>query len=545
MTFGSLNLYALAPVESLDLGNFSDKYVESVSDPLFYLFKRPADIVSSDMSVMRKSLAIYRGFYEEGKNLEKFCRIPAKIEYATSIEKMQAERSVLATLQYIALDLTSRAIPQYAKYFEFSKAEYSNLVEGMIGNHCSANLSVISIKELKNNLLLKFEKENSFQLPSVSSNKLFPSTLKSIIPEKIARENEFKYSVKIFEYACSWGGDPQNAGLLIPFLKDHNLMSFIFRQMSGKSFDWNEYLNLVTLQDDSNTLAVWCDGLICRKMDKEKFNQRAIHALGSFNFYDDFRRLYCEEIIMKNYRPKENDPRLAKIMNSISLEEEVFLSSQLTALITGVPDFLLGTDSFNKGEDVFRANIDQFMTDWAQKSVENFSKELFFEESLTLELIERKQYFDPFSAELKLAFDVNLGEFDRINQSVGKVKVTFEINILKSYLRYYRQAIIDLDSNSKEGKNRLNAQFKLQITNDVQNAKNKLLIPPWKGDLEAIIVSEISDQLLLKEKNALKLKDSGFEKIIVEISYAPFALKYINHQFNMLKNANGQKNDKK
>lgn len=533
----SLNAHALAPVESLVLGNLSEQYSESETDPLFYVFKHSSNLKPDDIKGLRKSLVIYRGFYEEGKNLDKFCKVPSKIDYVSPLEVTQIKRSMMATLQYIALDLAARAIPQYAKYFEFTREEYSNLVDGMVGNYCSINLSVISKKELRNNLLLKFDKENTFVLPTVETNPLFPKTLKTIVPERNARENEFKYTVKLFEHTCSWGGDPRNPGLLTTFLKDTNLMAFIFRQMASKSIDWNDYKNKIVLKEDSQTQPVWCDGLICRKTTKENFEQHVYHALGSNDVYDDFRKLYCNEVQDLYFTPKDSDPKLVKIMNSLTLDEEIFLNSQLVALITGVPDFLLGVPKFNNGEDVFRASIDQIMQEWALKSVNSFSKALLFEEPLTLELVERKQYFDKVSPDLKVAFDVNLGEFDRINQSIGKVKMTFEINVLKSYLRYYRQAILDVDPRDKDEKNRLNAQFKLQITQAVQDAKDKLIIPPWKGDLEAILVNELGEQLLLKQGEILHLSDKGFQKILIEINYAPFALKYINHQFSMLKGA--------
>ena len=451
------------------------------------------------------------------------------------------KRSAMATLQYIALDLSSRAIAQYAKYFEFSKEEYSNLVDGLVGNYCSTNLSVISKKELKNNLQIKFDKENSFVLPSIKSNPLFPKTLEKVIPERMARENEFKYTVKIFQNACSWGGDPQNAGLMIPFLKDTNLVAFVFRQMAGLSIDWDEPKNSTTLIADKKTQPVFCTGVICRKTTHEKFDRQAYHALGGSNVYEDLRHLYCEDMKWLYFSPKENDPRITKIMNSLTLEEEIFINSQFMSLITGVPDFLLNVEKFNKGDDIFRAVVDQMMQDWAQKSVNNFSQELFFEEPLTLELIDRKFYFNETTPELKLIFDVNLGEFDRINQSVGKVKLEFELKVLKSFLRSYLQSKYDLDLRSSEARERLITQFKRQITNDVQKAREKLILPPWKGDLERIIVNEIDEQLLLKDRNQLQLSGKGFKKIMIEINYAPFALKYINYQFNVQRDAEKKK----
>jgi hypothetical protein len=536
----SFSVYALAPVESLTLGNFSEQYTEKDTDPLLYLFQPGINTDPANLSVFQKSLAVYRGFYEEGKNLEKFCKTSSKIEYVTLLERTQMKRSAIATLQYIALDLTSRALAQYAKYFDFSRAEFANMVDGLVGNYCSVNLSVISKKDLKNNLLIKYDKENSFLLPSVKNNPLFPKTLQSAVPERTARENEFKYTAKIFEHACSWGGDPQNAGLLLPFLKDTNIMAFVFRQMASFTIDWDAAKNLTTLVPDQNTQPVFCTGVICRKTTNEKFARQAFHALGGNSVYEDLRHLYCEDIKWLHFSPKENDPRLVKIMNSETLEEEIFLNSQFMSLITGVPDFLLGVEKFNKGDDVFRTVIDQMMNDWAQKSVTNFSKELFFEEPLTLELVDRKQYFDELSPELKLLFDVNLGEFDRINQSVGKVKLSFELNVLKSFLRAYLQSLYDTDLKKPEAREKLTTLFKRQITKDVQSAKEKLILPPWKGDLERIIVNEIDEQLLQKKVSRLQLNGKGYKKILIEINYAPFALKYINFQFNV-----GQDNKKK
>ena len=531
-----LNLYALAPVESLILGSFAENYKESETDPLYYVFMHANNLNAEDLKSLHNELALYRGFYEEGKNLDKACEVPSSMEYLSSVERQQMLRSMMATLQYIALDLSSRAISNYAKYFEFTRDEYTNLVEGMVGNYCSVNLSVISKKELKNNLYIKFDKDNSYVLPSVAKNPLFPKVLQTLLPEKLARENEFKYTVKLFQYACSWGGDPRNAGLLLPFLKDTNIMALVIRQMAGKSIVWDYYKNKNYLKEDHQTQQIWCDTLICRKTTKEYFESHVYHALGGSDVYNDLKRLYCQDVKLLNYLPKENDPRLAKIMNSISFDEENFLNSQLTSLITGVPDFLLNADSFSKGEAIMRASIDQTMYDWAEKSVANFSSELFYEEPLTLELVDRVQYFTRHDARFKLVFDVNLGEFDRINQDVGKIKISFELHVLRSFLRYYRRAFMDLDPRLTNEKELLLKQFKLQITKDVQNAKEKLIIPPWKGDLEAIIANELGEQLALKTNKAMRLdtEEKGFLVIPVEINYSPFALKYINYQFNVV-----------
>jgi hypothetical protein len=61
--------WALAPLESFVLGNFTESYSEKITDPLNYVFVRDKNQKASDITFKRE-LALYRGFYEEGKNLE-------------------------------------------------------------------------------------------------------------------------------------------------------------------------------------------------------------------------------------------------------------------------------------------------------------------------------------------------------------------------------------------------------------------------------------------------------------------------------------------
>ena len=530
--------YALAPVESLVLGNFSEEYSENTSDPLNYVFSRDTTNKNTS-SEFKLELAVYRGFYEEGKNLTNYCREVRPVRYATEWEKVQVKRSVMSTIQYIGLDLTARAIPQYAKALEYTREEYVNLVEGLVGNYCSTNLSVISKKELMNNLLLKFDKDNNYKLPSVVGNPYFPDNLDTYLPPKKAIEQEFLYTVKLFQSLCSWGGNPVNPGLMVPILKNSALMAFFGRQLSSESIGWKESDNTVFLKQDNQTTHVWCDNLICRKISKENFNAKFFYSVGGTSIKDDIKRLYCEEFRMSDYKPKESDPRIAKMMNSMTFDEENFINSQFIALITGVPDFLIRAEKYTDGVDLFRSSMDFVWNKWAKKVSENFTTDLLFEEPLTLELIERSQFYNYRSGKLQVSFDVNLGEFDRINQRNGKMKVTFNIKVANSFFDYYRKALKELNGMNLAEKNReksrLINRLKIQLTRDVLSAREKFLIPPWRGDLEALIANEITSQILDTPDKYLKFNEPGERSIEIEINYGIFALKYINHQFNVKK----------
>jgi hypothetical protein len=222
-------------------------------------------------------------------------------------------------------------------------------------------------------------------------------------------------------------------------------------------------------------------------------------------------------------------------MKTTSFDEENFINSQFIALITGIPDFLLRGEKFNLGEDLFRSSLDFIWTKWAKKMGETLSNDLLFEEPLMLELVEQSQYYDFRSPDLKIAFDINLGEFDRINQRAGKLKVKFKIFIQNSFLNYYRNTLKNTVGITADERLRLKNRFKIQMTRDVAIAREKFILPPWKGDLEGLIAAEITTQILDTPEKYLDFTKSGNREIEVEINYGVFALKYLNHQFKILK----------
>lgn len=526
--------HALAPVESLVLGNFSEEYSENKTDPLNYVYTRDLSIKNTSRE-FKQELAGYRGFYEEGKNTANYCRENHLIQYATEWEKVQVKRSTMALIQYIGLDLITRALPQYAKALDYTRDEYVNMVDGLVGNYCSTNLSVISKRELLNNLYLKYDKENNFKIPTTAGNPYFPDNIESYLPARRALEHELLYTVKLFQSLCSWGGNPSNPGLMVPVLKNSSLMAFFSRQMSGMSIGWKEAENTVFLKEDKQTVRVWCDNLICRKISRENFLSKFYYSVGGTNINDDMKRLYCEDFRNSDYKPKDSDPRLAKMMNSMTFDEENLINSQFIALITGVPDFFVRAETFKEGTDLFRSGIDYTWNKWAKSMSDNFTRDLFFEEPLTLEQVDTEQYYNFREGQLKIAFDVNLGEFDRINQRAGKVKVEFNIFVQNSFLNYYRNSIKNLGFKDEEEKLRLKKRFKMQMSRDITNAREKFIIPPWRGDLEELIANEITSQIIQTPEKFLDLSTPGLRPIKVEINYGLFALKYINHQLNVRK----------
>ena len=199
----SFKASALVPLESLVLGDLSGKYKAEATTPLKYIFQPRGKFKVEQ----KRSLAFYRGFIEEGENLSNFCKVDHQVNYSSIWEKNEVKRSIIATLQFIGLDLLARAIPAYAKYFEFTDSEFNNLTENLVGNYCSKNISIISLKELKRNILLNFEKGPGLSLPNIEDNSLFHKKLREYNTIDSMKENEFVQAVKLFQSFCSWGND--------------------------------------------------------------------------------------------------------------------------------------------------------------------------------------------------------------------------------------------------------------------------------------------------------------------------------------------------
>ena len=115
--------------------------------------------------------------------------------YSESGSKSRASWAILPSI----FDLSVRAIAAFAKKMEFSPHEFNNLVENIVGNYCSQNLSIISLSQLKENLLKRFQLSSNFKLPSIENKKwklIFNTTNNNIMgfkdPELL---NSFDYTI--------------------------------------------------------------------------------------------------------------------------------------------------------------------------------------------------------------------------------------------------------------------------------------------------------------------------------------------------------------
>ncbi len=535
------NSFALVSLESALLGNFSDKFSKE-KDPLDYIFKREENLSGLSNREYREKLSLYRGFYEEGKNLVNQCKKPYELRYASLWEKSQVKRAIGSTMQYFTLDIISRSLPQYAKYFEFSLEDYTHLVDGIIQSSCSNNLSIISKKTLRNNFILRFKNDSEFRLPSVIGNPLFAENLQDLQPTKNAMEVEFKYATELFRSACAWSGASEDYGLMTPLLKNPMLFAFIVRQLEGQELEWKSATNSLQKRKTDKVLNTWCENLICRRVTPQKFKLNVYRMIGSDNLSEDLKKLYCEEISSRDYDLKATkDEGLIKKMKARGFEEENFLSSTLIALITGVPDFISRAKNFSDLEEVFRSSVDSTWLNWAKNQMENVKREVYYEEPLTFELVRNDESFKPFDSRFDLYFDINLGEFDRSVERLGKIQSSFEFEIPTQLILYVRNELIHSDPRDKISAENRQKRVYANLEKHIEELKKRFIVLPWKGDLTQFVTQELVEQVGLKEPKAFQFMNTSTVKVKLHLSYGAFALKSIKHQRDVLNNSKVQK----
>ena len=533
--------FALVPLDNLLLGEYSNKYSEDKKDPISFIFKDYKSVqgfidpVKDKNFSYKKRLGSYRGMFEEAYNLENFCASRPKVQYPINWDRQQAKRSVLATLQYIGLDISLRSMAKYAKYFEFSKSEYKNLSENLVGNYCTQNLSIISIRQLKKNFTNFFNNETKMQLPSIKGNPLFSDKLDRLDREDVIKKKEFLWTIELFKTFCSWPTDSQNLRLLVPLVRNPVIMSYIIRQLSGKRVVWDFIENKIYQQNDNTTLKMNCQNLVCRKVTNREFQRRFPRSVGSSSIQDDLKRLYCQDFRDVDYQIKDQPPKIQKLIKSYSMDDQILLGNQFLALLTGVPDFIIQSSSYDSLKKVFSYSLDKSWNDWANIQNNVNRGDLYYEESLTIELIDRSFYFSKWEPKFRVEFDVNMGEFDRSVNMVGKLKAQFKMRLSKRFLSWARRHWKNVDLKKAQETEKVLIPFRTIVQDQFANVLASFETPPWKGDLEGLVMQEVLEQITRYEGRFFE-DEKGFAEIPVVLNYGPFALKYLREKYQAQQN---------
>ena len=525
---------ALIPLDGLIFGGVEDVNqfdpLKSILSDRFEFQNKEKNQTSKENKV--SSNKYYYGVYKQGSELLSYCEQNPQIKYSNQWKKAIAARSVVATLQYIGLDKSLKAIAGYAKKLEYSGEEYQQLSGNLIRNTCSKNLSVYSLKLLKDNFRFAWEKGESLDRSLSNTEMYFSSDYKSRQNTMATLKREFEYTLRNFRAFCSWGGDTSDFRMLVPYLKNPFIMSLVFNHLQKIKIEIEPKTNKIILANDSSGIQVACEDLICRKRSPEDFNRIFPRMTGSTKLKEDLQGLYCEYFSTVRYQTQLSSPQIKKWIEEKTLAESHIESLQFLSLLTQVPDGLTVATSYKGIEQFFVDNIQGRWDLWAEERLGQFINDHMYEEPLEIRLVEQSKTNQVLKGEFSFLFEIGLSELDKVLDEVDKIDSVFSLEMPVKYLAYIKERSEFLGNGSKKFLyddmykrivSRLNYQMKLK--------KRLFKVDLWTDDIAYIMADELIEQIKNYKGGQLDRLSDKKIKIPVRMRYGVFALRYIHQKY--------------
>lgn len=521
----SLSATALVPVEGILFGEAPKEYQQ---DPLYHIFN---DIYDKSLEGENRKVRLYKNTFDSGVLLQESCGMYNQSSYPTSWMEKQAKRSMVASLQYIGLDTSIKAIGAYAKKLEISEESFQKLSQNLVKNYCSKNMSIFSLKKLSENLSYYYKNPMTSLIPSVDSSPFATSIFKSKTESAIARSNEFDQAIQNFKSFCSWGGDVADYRLLIPYIKNPFVMSFVIKNLSAIQDKYDNSSNIISQVQSSDTVQVSCDELICRKVSIEDFRKKFPRTIGSSGLYTDLVKLYCHHFRQQDYSTSNTIPQVKTWIKKMELEDPIFETSFFISLMTGVPDPIFGVENYRDLPAVAKSSIDERWNRWANDLLKRFSHDILYEESLKIKAKPRRDVISLRTQGFKLDFTVTLGEMDKVVDDIDKLDATFDIKLSKNYLRHIGTKWNEFTGNiDEEGRKTFRDEVSKYISHQLKGKEKYFRQKMWNDEFSRHIVQELVGQVLAYRGPLFDSLQDEMITIPVNFTFGTFALSYIRYK---------------
>ena len=525
LLFWSSTVFALVPVEGILLGAAANEFQQ---DPLSYIF---SDIYDKSLEGENTKLRLYQSTFESGALLKESCNLFAPPVYASSWQEKQAKRSMVATVQYIALDSSIKAIGAYAKKFELSEEAFQKLSNNIVKNYCSKNVTVFSIKRIEQSLMHYYKNPETKLIPTVDGSPFITSIYKTTTESIQSRSNEFDQAINNFKSLCSWGGDVVDYRMMVPYLNNSFIMAFMLKNLTGVQDHYDPVQQKVSQIPSKETVQVQCTDLICRKVSLDQFKLSFPRSVGSTGLYTDLAKLYCHHFILQDYSGANSIPIVRTWIKKMELEDPIFETSFFISLMTGVPDAIFGVESYRDLPVIAKSSIEERWQLWANEVLNSFSKDLLFEESL-------KNNAEPPSSKVALRtqgflldFTVTLGEMDRIVDENDKLALSFDLKLSKNYIRHVRTKWIEFSNNlDEDGRTEFRDQISKHIDFQLKEKEKYFRQKMWNDDFSRLIVQELVGQILSYKGPLFDSYQEEMLRVPVKFSYGIFALSYLRYR---------------
>jgi hypothetical protein len=473
----------------------------------------------------------YFGLYQQGTNLKNSCAKPReRYKYASNWKEEDAKRSIAATLQLLGLNYSIRAISQYAKNFEMTNAEYIAFVDKLITSSCSPNVSVLSLKSIRSNLLAYYHDDLSV-LPIIQEGSFFSKELSNTLNSKDNKTKEFDLTLKNFRAFCSWDGKVDDYRMLTSYLANPYIMTTVFNHLEGKRIAYDTEKLTYKRAETKHTTKVACQDLICRQRDDVLFARLYPPMVGSTSIENDFTVLYCDHF--RNLYPKSSNVSITKFLKERSYEDARLESNQFLALLTGVPDLLNSVETFQELTKYLKSNFDQKWTAWAEAKNKSSIHYLLYEDAIDITLVPHREFGAINRQEFHLIFDLAMGEMDKALQGIDKIDMEFKLVFPRSFLAWMRGNWIEFSNQeaAHELKN-LTAQATEYIKFQLKGKESKLAMPLWNDGLAEIIALELFEQLMIYQGSDINVRNKKLITIPVKMRFGLFALQYQQKRFS-------------
>ena len=520
----SFAAHALVPLEGILLGP-GEGHLQN--DPLNKIF---SDIYDKSRVGENNKIKLYQSTYLSGQSMAESCPNLAPPVYFSSLQEKEARRSIAASLQYIGLDTTIKAIGAYARKLKIEEDGYNKLKRNLIDSYCSKNLTVFSHKTVDKSLDYYYKNPIESIIPTIESSPFATDFVKNSSEKLSARSREFDHVIKNFRAFCSWGNDVEDYRMLTPYLNNPFIMSFVFKNLLGVQDKMDIDSMKVFTVSSKDTVQVVCEDLICRKEKLDKFKARFPLSSGSTGLGTDLPKIYCGHFRFTD-SSKETIAEVKKWLKNSEIEDSVFETSQFISLMTGVPDFFNGVDDYAGLSSLSKSSVDERWNTWARRMLGNFSRELPYEESLRVKIESNHDVNRLRARGLEIDLSVTLGELDRLLVNNDKLQLEFSIKLSKNYLRHVKNKLRTLEE-------RLDAQgiknFRSEIAKyiDIQiKDKEKLFSQKmWNEEFPKLIAEELMQQSRIYEGPLFDTYQDEIVKIPVKFSYGVFAISYLRYR---------------
>ena len=520
----SMSAWALVPVEGIIMGEAQE---DIQSDPLLRVF---SDIYDKTQLGENKKAKLYYNTYNSGQRLVESCGYLEAPAYTFPWQEKQAKRSAAATLQYIGLDTSIKAIGAYARRLDVAEDQYKRLTENLVKNYCSKNVTVFSLRNIQSSLDYYYKNPSNDIIPSVSSSPFATEMMKNKSETPEARSREFDHVVKNFRAFCSWGGEVEDYRLMTPYLNNRFIMSFVFKNMMGVQDQVDAKVVKVETVPDKNTVQVVCTDLICRKEDNVTFKLKYPPSTGSTGLGTDLAKLYCHHFRFQD-PPQKTIPEVKAWIKAQELEDPIFETSQFISLMTGIPDLFPGADNYRDIPLIVRSSIDERWSKWGKDVLSSFSKDLLYEESLKVRVEPRRDKIALATQGFKLDFSITLGEMDRLLQDNDKLGLQFDLNLSKNYLRSLRAKWNHLENEvDEEGKKQFQEEMARYINLQLREKEKFFTQKMWNEEFGKLIAEELLAQVLKYQGSLFSSYQDEVLKIPVKFSYGLFAISYLRYR---------------